>query len=52
MEHVSLGIYLLVTFIVATLCTLVLILMFWISDRISLNRKIKKRKTVWKFPKE
>jgi len=49
MEQVSLGIYLLVTLIVAILCTSVLVLMFWISDQISLKRKTKKRKTFWDF---
>ena len=49
MTAVSFTVYLLATFVVAFLCTGVLVLMFMLSDYITTKRERKKRKSVWDF---
>ena len=49
MNGVTFTVYLLASFVVAFLCTGVLVLMFMISDYIATRRERKKRKSVWDF---
>jgi len=49
MNEVTFTVYLLATFVVAFLCTGVLVLMFMLSDYIATRRERKKRKSVWDF---
>ena len=49
MNGVTFTVYLLATFVVAFLCTGVLVLMFMLSDYIATRRERKKRKSVWDF---
>ena len=53
MEDVGILEYMVVTLLVGIVCSGVLLVMFLMSEYISklINRR-KKRKTVWKFPKE
>lgn len=53
MEEPSFLTYMLVLILVALVCGGILLTMFLVSEYISkLIRNRKKRKTVWKFPKE
>ena len=53
MEEISFLIYMVVLTLVALVCGGILLKMFLMSEYISkLIRNRKKRKTVWKFPKE
>ena len=49
MNGVTFTVYLLASFVIAFLCTAVLVLMFMISDYIATKRERKKRKSVWDF---
>ena len=49
MNSVTFTVYLLVSFVIAFLCTIVLVLMFTISDYIATKKERKKRKTVWEL---
>ena len=52
MNGVTFTVYLLATFVVAFLCTGVLVLMFMLSDYIVTRRERKKRKSIWDFGDE